>query len=408
MLLPGTFLGVWNLIRISNHAAAASISAAWIQAHGQAQLFGWIGTFILGIGFYSIPKLRRMDRFAMGSARLTWLLWTTGVSLRWLANLYVWHWRTMLPLSGLLQFVAFGMFFQAVAGHRPEPGTNKKSGLELWALIVIGATLGMASSILANFAGAIWQALYGSNPAFPPGLDSKFLVLTAWGFVVPFIWGFSAKWLPIFLGLRATRTRLLGVAASINVAAVTLAILGFHAIAPALLLVGCTAVPVALRIWEPARQPAKLNGVHRTFPLFVRLAYGWAVVGAALGVWAAFTLDDTGITGASRHALTVGFIAMMVFCVGQRILPAFSGMRLLWSTRLMFAGLALLMIGCALRVLSEVLAYRNYFAPAWHWLPISAIIELTAITLFAINIAASLLSTPPAARLVAISKTAAD
>ena len=56
MLLPGTFLGVWNLISISGHRGPA-ISASWIQAHGHAQIFGWIGTFILGIGFYSIPKM---------------------------------------------------------------------------------------------------------------------------------------------------------------------------------------------------------------------------------------------------------------------------------------------------------------------------------------------------------------
>jgi hypothetical protein len=58
MLLPGTFLGVWNLIKISNRDEAESIAPAWIQAHGHAQLFGSVGTFILGIGFYSIPKLR--------------------------------------------------------------------------------------------------------------------------------------------------------------------------------------------------------------------------------------------------------------------------------------------------------------------------------------------------------------
>ena len=58
MLLPGTFLGVWNLLQISGRESAGSISPAWIQAHGHAQVFGWIGSFILGIGFYSIPKLR--------------------------------------------------------------------------------------------------------------------------------------------------------------------------------------------------------------------------------------------------------------------------------------------------------------------------------------------------------------
>src|SRR5579859_8304234 len=58
MLLPGTFLGVWNLLQISGRESLASISPAWLQAHGHAQVFGWIGSFILGIGFYSVPKLR--------------------------------------------------------------------------------------------------------------------------------------------------------------------------------------------------------------------------------------------------------------------------------------------------------------------------------------------------------------
>src|ERR1700676_3505964 len=53
MLLPGTFLGVWNLLQISGRESAGSISPAWLQAHGHAQVFGWIGSFILGIGFYS-------------------------------------------------------------------------------------------------------------------------------------------------------------------------------------------------------------------------------------------------------------------------------------------------------------------------------------------------------------------
>ncbi|MGC2828489.1 MAG: hypothetical protein WB994_02525, partial [Candidatus Acidiferrum sp.] len=55
MLLPGTFLGVWNLISISRLQALESITPGWIQAHGHAQIFGWVATFILGIGFYSIP-----------------------------------------------------------------------------------------------------------------------------------------------------------------------------------------------------------------------------------------------------------------------------------------------------------------------------------------------------------------
>src|SRR5579875_1048267 len=90
MLLPGTFLGVWNLLQISGRESVASVSSAWLQAHGHAQVFGWIGSFILGIGFYSVPKFCAVSRPRFGSAWACWLLWTTGVTLRWAANVYNW------------------------------------------------------------------------------------------------------------------------------------------------------------------------------------------------------------------------------------------------------------------------------------------------------------------------------
>ena len=34
MLLPGTFIGVWNLIEISDARTAAHLDPSWLQAHG--------------------------------------------------------------------------------------------------------------------------------------------------------------------------------------------------------------------------------------------------------------------------------------------------------------------------------------------------------------------------------------
>src|ERR1700688_1369240 len=77
MLLPGTFLGVWNLLQISGRESVASVSPAWLQAHGHAQVFGWIGSFILGIGFYSIPKMRGGVKSSFAKAWACWGMWTT-------------------------------------------------------------------------------------------------------------------------------------------------------------------------------------------------------------------------------------------------------------------------------------------------------------------------------------------
>jgi len=95
--------------------------------------------------------------------------------------------------------------------------------------------------------------------------------------------------------------------------------------------------------------------------------------------------------------LTVGFVATMVFSIGQRVLPAFSGMRLIFSTKLMFLSLLLLAIGCTLRVSSEIIAYQGFGAWAWSWLPVSAITEMTAVTVFAVNMLLTFKSCPPSA-----------
>ena len=60
----------------------------------------------------------------------------------------------------------------------------------------------------------------------------------------------------------------------------------------------------------------------------------------------------------------------------------------------MFWSLALLHLGCAMRVALEPLAYENYWIFAWKLLPFSAVVELTAVVLFAVNIAVTLLRPP--------------
>ena len=60
----------------------------------------------------------------------------------------------------------------------------------------------------------------------------------------------------------------------------------------------------------------------------------------------------------------------------------------------MLVMLALLPTGCTLRVTSEILAYQDYAAWAWTILPVSALIELTAVVLFAINLIVTFILPP--------------
>ncbi len=379
---------------VSNRRALESLLPAWVQAHGHAQVFGWIGTFVLGIGAYSLSKMGRLPAAAVWRSWLCYWLWTGGVSLRWLANITAWHWRVLLPVSALLEMGGFLVFFATVSGHEPAADSRARP-MEAWMKLVLGSTAGFLLTLLLNTAAAFDSAIRGTGPAIAHELDQRLIVVPAWGFLAPMVWGFNARWLPVFLGLRPLRARRLMAALATSWMAIGAALLGHAKIASVLLAAAVTLAASGMRIFERGCKPAKTAGVHSSFPFFIRLTYIWLAIAACLTVCAAFWDHSGGIWGASRHALTAGFVAAMVFGIGQRVLPAFCGARTLFSTRLMFASLALLNAGCALRVASEIPAYEGYASAAWKVLPVSAGIELTAVIFFGANLVLSL-ARPPA------------
>jgi hypothetical protein len=160
------------------------------------------------------------------------------------------------------------------------------------------------------------------------------------------------------------------------------------------LAVGAILASVAIRVFSVPDRPAKTIGIHASFPVFLRAAYAWSIVASLLGVWASMADVHGGIWGGSRHALTVGFAAMMVMTAGPRILPHFAGVRGLYSPRLMFATLVLLFAGCTLRVSAEPLAYEGIVPFAWKVLPLSGCLELGAVLLFALQLILTFLREP--------------
>ena len=397
LLLPGTFLGVWNLIGISSAHALASISSASIQAHGHAQVFGWVGSFILGIGFYSLTKMGSLRHFPVRSGWTSWIAWTAGVLLRWVAGVTAWHWRVLLPASGLLEMFGFLLFWLAVRRHRPAPqaSSTPARGTPAWMLAVVFGTIALFLVLAAQCAVLFYVARSAPTPALSHVLDQQLVVLAAWGVLVPTIWGFNARWLPVFAGLKDPDGRLLLVACLLAALGILAVFAQWLNLAAALFLLASTFSILALHIWEPAIRPAKTQNIHSSFAFFLRVSYAWLVLSCLLNLWAVLADQHGGIWGASRHALTVGFVAGMVFTIGPRILPAFCGMRTLFRPSWMFASLLLLHAGCALRVTLEPLAYEHLWAGAWKLLPVSAFLELSAVAVFAANLFATL-ARPPA------------
>lgn len=386
MVLPGTVLGVWNLVGISSQREMAAVSAAWIQAHGHAQFFGWVGTFILGISLYTLPKFRgaRCRSIPLGWA--VWVMWSAGVALRWLAgvqhSVHPWQFR----IAAGLEVVAAALFLWLVSARGP-----KRRVIQPWEFPVFA---GFASLMLLLF----WQVLIASqplpSPALPAAADRILISLAIWTFALPVVAGYAAKLFPGLIGAPPPRPA--GIRLALTALLALLAAAAGFALEWPAVAAACTCIAVAvvarwLRVFDPQQGKPKTTGVYPRYPRFARVAYVWLAVSALLGLDA----SRPGMLGASRHAFTVGFLATLIFAVGPRILPSFLNSRELWSARLMHLSLVLITAGCSLRVLAEPLAYGGLVDAAWKVLPVSAFTELSAVLLFGLNIAASLATPVP-------------
>jgi hypothetical protein len=391
MALPGTLLGFSNLMAISAHHGLGTLPAAWMEGHGHAQMFGWIGSFILGIGFYSQPAHgRSVTRLPLSC----FILWASGVAMRWFANIYGWHWRALLPVSAGFELVAVILFLYAASYHKlptSTQGNRAKSPMEHWMVSVLIGTAGLASAVIFNFVECVRLGMQGGLRSFPHGLDQKYLVVLGWGFVVPVVWGFSARWLPSFLAISKPSGRWFRAALCLDAAGVVFGVAGWPKPATILFALSAITIGFALRFAERPHGHAKTQGIHPSFSTFIRLAYAWLIAAGSMSVWAAYSDMHGGIWGASRHALTVGFAATMVFAIGPRILPHFAGIQSIFSKRLMLLSLLCLQTGCLLRVSSEPLAYERLVSFAWKVLPVSGMLELSGVLIFAANMALTFL-----------------
>ena len=402
VLLPGTLLGVWNLLRIAGEQTGTGATPAWIQAHGQAQLLGWVGTFILGISLYVLPKMRGRYIARLDLVWLDWGLWTVGVAWRWWIGVSGNYWRVGLVGSAALELAAFVLAQyllwvnptkdaapQRFQRQKPFPGD-----LASWLGVV-----GFASFIVAlvlNLGIAIEVARRAAEPVYPPVADRIFLILALWGFAIPAAWSYSTRFVTIFAGLaepKQTTARWLAAGVAITVVCALLQ----QFLTASVIAAGVSLGAVwALRIFEPSVREPKRVGVYRNYPAFMRLAYVWLLIGAFWGIAAELAPQVSGLGGASRHALTVGFLATLIFCVAPLILPSFLAGRELQSSALMGASLWLLTVGCTLRVGSESLAYSSPGGIAWKVLPVSALLELTAVCLFVLNLGLTIAQRIPA------------
>lgn len=390
----GAGWGGWLLWQIGSAESFDAAATGSVVAHGEAQLWGFIAPFIIGIALRYLPVATSRSALSACVARTVFAFLVVGVAGGFFWSLLSWRFAWLGPVSGA-SLVAAALLYLTIAcryvGKKLDSAwarfiVSSACWLCVWAMY----TLWLRASASANGPGSLSEAA-----------RLRLLESAVFGFALNSIFGFGLRLLPGFLGLGSP-TRMpveiafwlhnLGVAALVACQAPWIRAPGAAALAT-----GGLFYVVGMRGFRGrARQPSGVDPASAVRPeigerflrRYMQLAFCWLLISLAMlamsGMRSAWSSEPASrhFVGAARHALTVGFMTTLILGVAQRLLPVLGQTLLAWPklVRPIFACIAL---GNLWRVTSELAA--AYWPAAYRFMPISALFELTALTLFAAN-----------------------
>jgi hypothetical protein len=400
----GAVWGAYLLLRIGFTGRFAAAGLHEVNAHGHAQIFGWVGLFVMGFACQVFP---RFWGTSLAHPRLAFAglgLMLAGLVARSVGEPLAGSFPIAGPVAltgAWLEVVAIGLFVWVVltTWHASGKGLTISDGYLLCALGWFVAQ-------------AVYEAVYLNATLAAASREQLLTLVATWqgplreiqihGFALLMILGVSQRLLPSFYGFPAIGRRvsllaLVAVNAAIvgEVAGLLLMRTAGHAWAglwysSVLLLAGV----VGTLAWKLGVF-GRARSADRSLK-FVRAAYAWLLVSLTMLVllpayqfallpWLAPSGEAARIGfshayyGAIRHAITVGFISLMIVGVAARVVPFLNRFDIHELTAL-WAPFVLLNLGCALRVVTQTLT--DFTPAAFPVAGISGLFEVTGLAIW--------------------------
>jgi hypothetical protein len=340
-----------------------------VNAHGHAQIYGWVGLFIMGFAYQAFPRMWHTRLAAPRLAMVAFASMVFGLVVRTVGMSAADAGRYALGAAmagGAVEALAILIF----AGQMLITFRRSRAKLEPY----VGFAFGAMFWFIAQAALDVWHTYATMTSATPRELlwyvstyQAPLRDMQIHGLALFMILGVSIRMLPALFGLPPVPKR----RAWWSLTVLTLAVAGEaalfvayrwtgnHVIAALLmvpwlmLVVGCAAVAGPWRLWRPL-PVADRSGK------FVRAAYGWLAASLVMLLLLPVYKAVSGIPfshayyGAVRHAITVGFISLMIMGMAAKVVPTLNGvdpraLPPLWGPFL------LVNAGCLLRVSLQTL-----------------------------------------------------
>ncbi len=405
----GTGWGAWILWLIGTQGNFDAVRAASIIAHGEAQLWGFVGLFVIGVSLRT--ALQGIVRHPLGP----WICRTLLVlGLFGVVGGFAWY-LSPAKLAPLGVASAASLLLMAAIYWMLQLAVTYSKWRASWAQAVLASGLWLiawaaVTLYLRRQAGATGSTAY---------TDSQRLLLielAVFGFAMNSIYGFGQMLLPGLLRLGSPRGWALELSLGLHNTGAIIAALGTAfewnaatvTIGCALLVAGAVLFAIGNQGFVGRRRTShREEQGHALLDLYPPLAFFWLVTSLLLMTGGFLYEAATGellphaYMGAVRHAITVGFITTLIMGVGQRLLPVLDR-KVLPMPRLILPILALIAIGNLFRVLSELATIA--MPAAFRAMPYSAVFEWLALVLFTVSCLATMYSTDLLLRTGRVSK----
>jgi hypothetical protein len=415
VLTLGAVWGAYLLARIAIAGKFTAVGLHEVNAHGHAQIFGWVGLFVMGFAYQAFPRFKHTTLAFPGLAWLSFALMLGGVMARSVLEPLADGFDTIAVLAvaaTTAEVVAIGLFAFVIASTWRASG--KKREVYDWYI---------ASALFWFVAQAVYETVYVAA-TFRAGPGELVPLVAAWqgalrdlqihGFAALMILGVSQRMLPNMFGFRAGSRRLAGwCLAGLNLAVVgealglvLMRLDGRHWAGlwylSVLTFAGCVAALVL--DWHLF---GRAEGLDRTRK-FVRTAYVWLLVSLAMllalpayqfAVLPAINPESAAVAmgfshayyGATRHAITVGFISLMIVGVSSKVVPVLRGADPRQLTGL-WVPFALINLGCTLRVVGQTATdWTGWVFPL---AGVSGVLEVTGLAVWGAHLAGLMLRRP--------------
>ena len=411
-LSTGCVYGAFILFYMGIQHSLYSVPKVLIETHGHTQIFGWCGLFIMGVSYFVLPRFYAVRIYSGKLANLSFYFMVAGIFL-------VFTYRTLLPLNNHFFFKALilsgcsleilaVLMFLIVAVKTVL--SAEKQELETYETYLFSGYLWFLIVTVAH-AGIVLYMINVNETVFPHAAIYPLRHIQVMGFITMVIFGVLSRTLPAFLGLKTPNAKMnliimFMLNASVLVRAVSQPLMTYYAdvnlpfyyvfntlyfTSACIELLSILLFLYNLNILTKPEVDFSGMEIEKSYEKFVWAGILWLVV-AEIGM-IIFAVQESfagvpvshAIIGSYRHAVTVGFITMMIFGFASRIIPISQGVKL-HSYSSLTISFILINTGSFLRVVFQPIAVHTGSVPSYLIMGISGLIESVAILLFGINI----------------------